>query len=88
MLGIGDIKLLMAAGAFLGPEAAIITVFLSALMGVALGLAAVLFFRQRRSPSALPYGPLLAAAAIIWMLWGNWLITWYGRWVWNLVERA
>ncbi|MGE3960071.1 MAG: prepilin peptidase [Dehalococcoidia bacterium] len=58
-LGIGDVKLGAALGAFVGPGGAVDLVLVSAVAGGALGLAWLLTGRGRHG--ALPYAPALAA---------------------------
>lgn len=70
-MGGGDIKLMALNGLFLGAWPALIIVLaLSALSGAVLGtLLIVIGKRSRESP--IPYGPFLAIAAVIVLLWGN-----------------
>lgn len=65
-MGMGDSKLLMLIGAFLGPYAAAATLALSFLLGVVHGLAAALITRQPHAP----FGPALAAGAWVYLLAG------------------
>jgi len=68
-MGIGDIKLLGAIGAFLGSKAALFAILISSLTGSIVGLTLVAF-RHKKMQSRIPYGPYLALAAVIWILWG------------------
>jgi leader peptidase (prepilin peptidase)/N-methyltransferase len=71
-LGGGDVKLLAMIGAFLGAAALPLVIFLSAALGSLAGLALVLAqgrWRQGQWRSAaIPYGPFLAAGALIYLL--------------------
>jgi leader peptidase (prepilin peptidase)/N-methyltransferase len=71
-LGGGDVKLLAMIGAFLGATALPLVIFLSAALGTVVGLALVLAqgrWRQGQWRSAaIPYGPFLAAGALIYLL--------------------
>jgi leader peptidase (prepilin peptidase)/N-methyltransferase len=74
-MGFGDFKLLAALGAWLGPWPALpMIILLSAIVGAVTGIAMiVLRGRDRQLP--IPYGPYLAAAGWITML--------YGEAIWN-----
>lgn len=69
-MGFGDVKLLGAIGAFLGTKAVLFTIFLSSLVGSIVGIIFVVSNRKTMG-SRIPYGPYLALAAIIWILWGD-----------------
>ena len=77
-MGYGDFKLLAAIGAWLGWQVLPMVVFLSALVGAVIGIAQIVFGgRTREQP--IPYGPYLAAAGWIAMLWGQQLTDLYTR---------
>lgn len=68
-MGLGDVKLLAAIGAFLGWQGALITLFLGAALGAVTGL--LLLARRRASwKTAVPFGPFLAVAAFAQYLAG------------------
>ena len=74
-MGYGDFKLLAALGAWLGWQHLHIIILMSALVGAVVGLAMMAFRNHGRSVP-IPFGPYLAAAGWITMLWG--------RDIWNL----
>ena len=77
-MGAGDAKLVAMIGAFVGGQALLVTIILSAFSGAVCGLTLVaLGFRGYRDP--LSFGPFLAAGGITSMLWGETLLAWYGR---------
>ncbi len=77
-MGEGDFKLLAALGAWLGWKMLPLIILLSALAGAILGiLQIVLAGRDRAAP--LPYGPYLAAAGWIAMMYGDALVDGYLR---------
>jgi leader peptidase (prepilin peptidase) / N-methyltransferase len=75
-MGGGDIKLIAMIGAFLGWHAVLTTMFLGALFLTLLGLILMLV-RQKRRQDPLPFGPFLATGALLTMVWGDALHTWY-----------
>lgn len=75
-MGFGDFKLLAAIGALLGWQAVPMVILLSSLVGAVVGLAIILFTgRDKNIP--IPFGPYLAAAGWLAMLWGDSLSAWY-----------
>lgn len=69
-MGYGDFKLLAALGAWLGWQLLHVIILMSAVVGAIVGIAMVVFRgRDRRVP--IPFGPYLAAAGWIAMLWGE-----------------
>jgi len=77
-MGMGDVKLLAMIGAFLGALPAVpFVIFVSSVLGAAVGIPLSLV-RRNGLGTALPYGPFLALAAVIWMLHGPELVDlWY-----------
>ena len=70
-MGGGDIKLMALNGLFLGawPELAMVIAF-SALSGAIVGTILIISgVKSRESP--IPYGPFLAGAAVLVLLWGD-----------------
>jgi leader peptidase (prepilin peptidase)/N-methyltransferase len=75
-MGGGDIKLIAMLGAFLGWHAVLVTIFLAAVLGAGVGLTLILLRRKRRQ-EPLPFGPFLALGALLAMVWGDAILTWY-----------
>ena len=69
-MGYGDFKLLAALGAWLGLEAVPIIVLMSAVVGAIVGIGLIVF-RGRDRALPIPFGPYLAAAGWITMLYGD-----------------
>jgi leader peptidase (prepilin peptidase) / N-methyltransferase len=77
-MGYGDFKLLAALGAWLGWKLLPLVILLSAATGAVLGiLMIVLRGRDRAAP--MPFGPYLAAAGWLAMLYGDKLVNGYLR---------
>ena len=69
-MGYGDFKLFAALGAWFGWAALIPLILLASLAGIAVGL--VLKSRQQlREQHYIPFGPFLAMAALVYMVWGD-----------------
>lgn len=75
-MGYGDFKLLSALGAWLGWQMLPLIVLLSAVVGAAVGISLIVFKRHERSVP-IPFGPYLAAAGWIAMLYGPQIIDGY-----------
>ena len=69
-MGYGDFKLLAALGAWLGYQYLFTIIIMSAVVGAALGIALIIF-RGRDHQVPMPFGPFLAGAGWITMLWGD-----------------
>lgn len=79
-MGYGDFKLLAALGAWLGPTMLLPIILLSAGVGSIVGIGMILVLgRDRQLP--IPFGPYLAAAGWIAMLWGPDLVQAWSRWL-------
>ena len=68
--GYGDFKLLGALGAWLGWQLLPLVILLSAGVGAIIGIALILLRRHQRS-EPLPFGPYLAGAGWLALLWGE-----------------
>ena len=68
-MGHGDFKLLALIGAWLGWQQLPIVILGSSVVGAVVGLSLILF-RQRDRAHPIPFGPYLAAAGWLALLWG------------------
>jgi leader peptidase (prepilin peptidase)/N-methyltransferase len=75
-MGGGDLKLLGALGAWIGPVAVPLALFLAALMGSLIG-GLLMLLRGGGRHLAIPFGPFLAAGGWVLLLWKETLIRWY-----------
>jgi len=73
-MGMGDVKLAFCMGAYLG-----ISVIPALFVGFLLGALAggVVTSRGGSAKTAIPFGPFLAAGAVVALFAGPWLIDWY-----------
>ncbi len=69
-MGYGDFKLLAMLGAWGGWQILPLTILLSSLVGAVLGIV-ILRLRRAGSATPLPFGPYLAIAGWIALLWGD-----------------
>lgn len=75
-MGYGDFKLLAALGAWLGWQFLPMIILLSSFVGVIFGIIQ-LRLKQQGIDKAFPFGPYLAIAGWICMMWGNVILDWY-----------
>ena len=75
-MGYGDFKLLSALGAWLGWQMLPLVILISSTFGAVFGVAAILLGGQGRNLQ-IPFGPFLAGAGWIALLWGDTIVTWY-----------
>ncbi len=75
-MGWGDVKL----AALIGLATGFPLVFLAIIMGAILGgivAVALLIAKKRGRREAIPFGPFLALAAMVTLLWGSSILGWY-----------
>ncbi len=77
-MGYGDFKLFAALGAWLGWKLLPLIILLSAATGAVLGIAMILL-RGRDRAAPIPFGPYLAAAGWLAMMYGDSLVDGYLR---------
>ena len=75
-MGYGDFKLLAALGAWLGWQMLLPIVLLAAVVGAIVGVALLMARRTQRG-NPMPFGPFLAAAGWIALMWGPQLVSRY-----------
>lgn len=77
-MGYGDFKLLAAIGAWVGWQALPVVILFSSVVGATAGIFLILVKgRQRSQP--IPFGPFLASAGWITLLWGQDILELYLR---------
>lgn len=75
-MGYGDFKLLAALGAWMGWQSLLPIIILSSLSGAIAGLSLMLLAGRDRH-IAMPFGPYLAVAGIMMLLWGDTILAGY-----------
>lgn len=75
-MGLGDVKMMLLAGAFLGAKRTLLTIMAGSLLGSILGLAFILV-RRKDSNYELPFGTFLGMASLLVMFFGTPVVDWY-----------
>ena len=75
-MGYGDFKLLALFGAWFGWKLLPLIIILSSATGAIIGILMIILSKKERS-TPIPFGPYLAIAGWISMIWGQQIITWY-----------
>ncbi len=75
-MGLGDVKMMLMAGSFLGWKGALLTILAASVMGSLIGLSFMVAGRRGRDYE-WPFGTFLGIAAIGVAFWGPRLIAWY-----------
>ncbi|MEM4988654.1 A24 family peptidase [Collimonas sp. H4R21] len=75
-MGYGDFKLLAALGAWLGWKMLPIIILFSSLVGAVVGIILIVFARRGRD-KPIPFGPYLAAAGLLALLYGQTILETY-----------
>lgn len=75
-MGFGDFKLLAALGAWLGWMKLPLIILLSSLTGAVIGIMMMVVFKHQRD-KPIPFGPYLAIAGWIALMWGDQLVSFY-----------
>jgi leader peptidase (prepilin peptidase)/N-methyltransferase len=77
-MGLGDVKLIAAIGAFTGWPGVLFTIPAASLIGAIYGIGTILIGRREWS-SKIPFGPYLAIGALFWIFCGREFLGWYLR---------
>lgn len=75
-MGLGDVKMMLMAGAFLGVKRTLLTILVGSVLGSVLGLAVILA-RRRDADYELPFGTFLGMAALLVVFFGTPVVNWY-----------
>lgn len=75
-MGFGDFKLFAVFGAWIGWQLLPLLILMASVVGAIVGIALMLFKNHQRE-QGIPFGPYLAVAGWITLLWGEGIWTWY-----------
>ena len=75
-MGWGDVKLAALVGLATGFPLVFLAVIMAAILGGTVAVA-LLIARKRKRRQTIPFGPFLAVAAMVTMLWGSNILSWY-----------
>ena len=75
-MGMGDVKMMLMAGAFLGLKRTLLTIFTGSVLGSILGII-VIVARRKDSDYELPFGTFLGMAALLVVFFGTPIVYWY-----------
>ncbi len=75
-MGFGDFKLLAMLGAWAGWQSLPLTILLSSVLGAIVGVSLMVFKGQSREVP-IPFGPYLALAGWVSLIWGDRIIAFY-----------
>ena len=75
-MGLGDVKMMLMAGAFLGAKRTLLTILAGSVLGSVLGVAVILA-RRKDADYELPFGTFLGAGALLVVFFGTPVVNWY-----------
>lgn len=75
-MGHGDFKLVAVFGAWIGWQLLPLLILMASAVGAIIGISLMVFKNHQRE-QAIPFGPYLAIAGWITLLWGNGIWSWY-----------
>ncbi|HEX5706239.1 MAG TPA: prepilin peptidase [Pyrinomonadaceae bacterium] len=76
-MGLGDVKMMLMVGAYLGWPLTVLTIFLGVVTGSLAGVALMLKRGERDMQMLLPFGIFLGVGALVSLLFGDAIIGWY-----------
>jgi leader peptidase (prepilin peptidase)/N-methyltransferase len=76
-MGGGDIKMAAMLGAFLGWQKVVFIFFAGAVIGLVISIVIMFFSSELRSKRVIPFGPFLAIAAVVAIVYGDEIISYY-----------
>lgn len=77
-MGFGDVKFMLTLGAFLGWPGALFSIAAGSVIGAVAGVL-MLVLHKLADGGRIPFGPYLAAGALVWIGWGPQVLAWVVR---------
>ena len=77
-MGWGDVKIAIFMGLLLGPQKTILALFLAFLSGAIISIFLIML-KRKKLKSEIPFGPFLALATLIALIWGSVILEWYSK---------
>jgi leader peptidase (prepilin peptidase)/N-methyltransferase len=75
-MGGGDIKMMAMVGGVLGWKGVFLTTFMGSLLGSVVGISLIML-KGKEWGSRIPFGPYLAAGALVSLFYGQDIVMWY-----------
>jgi len=75
-LGMGDVKLLVMLGVYVGFPAVGICLFFG-ILAAGIFVFGGLIFKKLRFGNIIPFGPFIAIGTIVYLMWGELIVNWY-----------
>ena len=75
-MGLGDVKMMLMAGAFLGAKRTLLTIMAGSILGSIIGIVLILA-RRKEADYELPFGTFLGAGALLVVFFGTPVVDWY-----------
>jgi leader peptidase (prepilin peptidase) / N-methyltransferase len=75
-MGLGDVKMMLMTGAFLGAKRTLLTIMAGSILGSVIGIA-VIVARRKEADYELPFGTFLGAGALLVVFFGTPVVNWY-----------
>lgn len=76
-MGLGDVKMMLMVGAYLGWPLTVLTIFLGVVTGSLAGVSLMLKRGERDMQMLLPFGIFLGVGALVSLLFGGAIVGWY-----------
>jgi leader peptidase (prepilin peptidase)/N-methyltransferase len=76
-LGMGDVKLIVMIGVYIGFPEVGISLFLGAIVA-SIFIVIGMIFKKIKLGDTIPFGPFVAIGTLVYLLWGSSILQWYG----------